>query len=242
MCLVMKKVLLLCFVEALLCKIGFSQGIDSATYKKSLANIVSLYTRAAGEQLPLYNGPRYETYDLRIKGTPYFPSAGWEYGKVEYDGFHYTNVMMRFDEVSQQLVIQTLEQAPLIVQSLKIKSFAVSGHTFVYFFPDTLNSARPAGFYDQLYHGKTSVLLRREKFIKEKVSSEIEREFLKRYQLYLNRDNFWYPVSSSRYALRILKDRSREIQQYIRKNKINFKNDPEQALVKIATYYDSLEP
>ena len=57
---------------------------------------------------------------------------------------------------------------------------------------------------------------------------------------YIRKNNTYYSVSSQGSMLTILKDKKKELQQYIRANQIKFRKDPEEAMVKIASYYDHL--
>jgi hypothetical protein len=57
---------------------------------------------------------------------------------------------------------------------------------------------------------------------------------------YLRKNNIYYNISSKGTMLDVLKDKKKQLQQYIRSAQINFRKDPEEAMVKIASYYDQL--
>jgi hypothetical protein len=98
------------------------------------------------------------------------------------------------------------------------------------------------GFYDQLYSGKIEALARRAKDIQNSSSGTTAPEtyFSATNKYYFRIGSTYYKVSSKNSVLNVLKDRKKELQQYIRKNNIRFSNDPEGAMAKIASYYDHL--
>jgi len=57
---------------------------------------------------------------------------------------------------------------------------------------------------------------------------------------YVRKNNTYYSFSGQGSLLDVLKDKKKEIQQYIKANQIKFRQDPEEAMVKIASYYDHL--
>jgi hypothetical protein len=57
---------------------------------------------------------------------------------------------------------------------------------------------------------------------------------------YIKTNNQYYSVNRKKDVLSIYKDHKKEIQQYIKSNKLNFKNDRDNFLVKVSTYNDSL--
>ena len=57
---------------------------------------------------------------------------------------------------------------------------------------------------------------------------------------YLYKNNRYYPVSSQGEFLNILKDKKKGLQQFIRDNGIKFRKQKEQAMARIAQYYDQL--
>jgi hypothetical protein len=59
-------------------------------------------------------------------------------------------------------------------------------------------------------------------------------------EFYVRKDNVYYKVAGKGALLDILKDRKKQLQQYIKTNKIKFNNDPGRALANIAGYYDHI--
>ena len=57
---------------------------------------------------------------------------------------------------------------------------------------------------------------------------------------YIKKDGRYYSFQKKKNIFEILADHKKEIQQFAKNNKLSFKNDADNMLVKIAAYYDQL--
>ena len=124
----------------------------------------------------------------------------------------------------------------------KVQSFKMFDHTFVRLAPDATNKI-PEGFYDELYGGKLKVYAKHFKHYEETLNSNaIIPRFDDRIRYYLVKDGNFNLVKSKRSVIQILGDRKQEVQSFIRKSNIRFKSNRSQAIVRIAAFYDTLNP
>jgi hypothetical protein len=84
------------------------------------------------------------------------------------------------------------------------------------------------------------VLVKRVKYIEETIKDELEREFLPQDLYFILKDDTYYSIKNYKGLLAVLKDRSKEVKQYLRRNKIKYRKGPENAIVKAAVYYDTI--
>lgn len=70
--------------------------------------------------------------------------------------------------------------------------------------------------------------------------SEIERTVFSKNFYYIRKNGVFHPVRNKKLLLDILKDRKTETQQFIKKNKLRFKQFEKDVLQTIA-YYDQLK-
>ncbi|MDP9230846.1 MAG: hypothetical protein M3O67_09280, partial [Bacteroidota bacterium] len=235
------------FVIVLLLYVRLSgQGLqpDSSSSLPAFKSIVDFYNKSLSEQLHLYNGKEYKDYPYQFnEGHPYFLSNNWSKGTLNYDGEHYEEVPMLYDVVQDELVILHFDnRSKICLVKEKISSFSLLAHSFVNIQPKNINSSTiTEGFYDLLYAGQVSLFAKRTKniqtFYRQSVS---EIKIFKKDHYNLLKKNIYYPVSSKRSFLQQLTDKRKEIQQYIKKNRLSFKNDVENAMVKILAYYDQI--
>jgi len=231
-----------------ICKSSFAQAAqgDSSSQQNALNNAIILYHTSLGNQSPLYNGPEYYFYDPTVKGNAYFMDINaFTPGAIYYDGVYYTGVPMLYDLYSDQVAVLLYNHfSKFSLRKDKISSFDFLDHHFVNINADTAkgNSGIKSGFYDELYNGKSEVLVRRTKSIQTNTGGTLgaERYFSPSKDLYLKKNNTFFSISGQRSLMNVLKDKKNAIQQYIKANEIRFRSDPEAAMVKIAAYYDHL--
>jgi hypothetical protein len=198
-----------------------------------------VYNQFIEKQSRLYNGIEHLGYLYTIKGYAYWLEK-MKKGSIVYDELEYINVPMLYDLVKDQVIIMHFNHVTLMgLVSEKVKEFTLGDHHFI-----RLDSiAHPSlitGFYDEVYKGRLAVLVRRRKFIEEQIKDELEREFVKDDYYFIKKDDTYYPIRSYKNLLTILDNKTTGIKQYLRKNRIKYKKDPETAIAKATAYYDSL--
>jgi len=218
---------------------------DSSSQQPAFNNAVSLLSASLGEQAPLYNGPEYYFYDHTIKGTAYFMDVNtFTPGSVFYDGHLFSNVQMLYDLYTDDVAVLLYNHFQKIsLLKSKVKSFDFLGHHFVNINTDTISNKSDikSGYYDELYSGKEDIIVKRTKSIQTTSSLVgLEKYFSPAIDYYIIKNKVYYSFSSQGQLLDILKERKKDIQQYIKANKIKFRDDREQAMVKIVSYYDHI--
>jgi hypothetical protein len=236
------------FIATVSVKNSFAQAnpADSSSQQNALNNAKALFQASLGSESPLYNGPEYYFYDPLIKGNAYFMDMNaFTQGSVFYDGALYTGVPMLYDLYSDQVVVLLYNHfSKFSLLTDRVKSFDFLDHHFININADTISnktSGISSGFYDELYNGKTEVLVKRGKSIQSNTGTlASERFFSPSHDFYFRKNNIYYKITSQGSLLDVLKDKKKLVQQYIKSSQIKFHRDPEDAMVKIATYYDHL--
>lgn len=239
-----------CLVILILCLIfpgkhAFGQltASDSIMLQSALNQAVSLYQRENVEISHLLNGSEYIEYEGYIAGNQFFETEYLEDGSVFYDGVLYQNVPLLYDVVKDDVVvIRPKALFNIRLNPEKIKYFNFLDHTFIRQEGDGIkNLTFPTGFYDLLYDGGTKVLAKRQKILYETIKeNKIYREFRKTDKYYIRKDGNNHPVGSKRSVLNVFKDQKSALLKFLRANKINFRNNPELTMIKIAQQYDEL--
>jgi len=235
---------ILCLIVS---KNSFSQEVktDSSSQQSALNSTLSLFYTSIGKQSSLYNGTEYTFYDPIITGNAYFLDVkAFGPGSINYTGITFSHVPMLYDIYNDQVVVLLYNHfTKIALIKEKVKSFDYLDHHFININADTLGAGTilQSGYYDELYHGKSQVLAKRSKNIQATSSqTTIESYFNPVKAYYLRKNNIYYSIGSKGSMLDVLKDKKKQLQQYIRASQINFRQDPEEAMVKIASYYDQL--
>ena len=239
--------LAICLIVVLKSEVSIAQAAHIDSSQNNPVNALTAYFNTAlGEESPLYNGPEYYFYSPVIKGNAYvFDANAFNPGSVFYDGIKYSSVPMLYDIYKDEVVVLLYNNfSKFTLVKPRVQWFNLLDHHFVNVNADTLgiNSPLKSGYYDELYKGKLQVLVRREKSQQNNSNGMgiLETYFSATRDIFLRKNNAYYPVGSAGTLLNILKDRKKELQQYIKTNGIKFRSDPEQAMVRIASYYDHL--
>ena len=220
---------------------------DSSSQQNAFNNAVSLFKSSVGEGSALYNGPEYYSYDALIKSNAYFMDVnGFTPGSVYYNGAFYTGVPMLYDLYTDDVVVLLYNHfSKFYLVKEKVANFNLLGHHFINVsadYPQQEQVIKP-GFYDELYKGKLEILVKWAKSIQERNSGPagIESYFTAPTKTYfLRKGNIYYSINSQGSLFNVLKDKKKELQQFIKSGQIRYRNDPEDAMVKIASYYDSI--
>ena len=215
---------------------------DSLIVSAPLNKAIQFYRESMKENLALYNGSEYEEYDFRIKGSPNFNNSYFTKETLSIDGVTYKDALLFYDLVKDQVVVKHYNNILKIqLPALKVDSFSCKGHKFVNLNKEKISPRPYDNFYDLLYNGKTKLYAKRIKFIEESRSNYIlTKSFSEKNHLYFYKDSILYQVKSKSSALKVLKEKKKDIKSYLRKNKISFSNDLEKALISVLFFYDNL--
>jgi hypothetical protein len=218
---------------------------DSIFYQKALNNTVALYYQSTGDQSGLYNGSQYAGYPFNFKdgAHPFFFTNLFSTGSVMYDNILYTHAQLLYDEAGDVLVFRDTSHR-LQLLSDRISRFDILDNNFIRIMKDS--SSRPlinTGFYNLLYDGSLQVLKKEIKNVREDIRNNYDGVIryieVKKYY-YIKKNNTYYPVKNKKMVLEIFKDRKKEIQQYIKVNKLSFKNNRDNLLIKTAACYERI--
>jgi hypothetical protein len=222
---------------------------SDTTLQNALNNASVVYTKAIGAQLPLNNGPEYYFYNpVKFRGSAYFMDTTYTPGSVYYDGAEYKEVQLLYDLNKGQLAAILYDQnLKYVLLNDRVQNFDLLKHHFININADTLtkNTVMTSGYYDELYHGRTEVVSKRYKTIQRYNSTTGAQEAYSYFtetkeDFFIRKDNIYYNVAGKRELLDILKDKKKQLQQYVKGNNIKFNKDRGQALASVAAYYDHI--
>jgi hypothetical protein len=218
-----------------------SSANDSISLAKTINNALAVYYKSAGDQSRLYNGTEYTGYPFTfVEGSPFFLSSQEQSGSVVYDNVEFKYVDLQYDEMMGVVIMQD-ENHRIQLSNDRISSFTIGNYHFIRIVRDSLSQTVPeTGFYNILYEGNLSVLKKEIKSIRQiySYSQEITRVIDLKTNYYFKKNNDYIQINTQKELLNFFSDRKKEIQHYIKINKLNFKKDPDNLLVKLAVYYD----
>jgi hypothetical protein len=224
---------------------AYAQNTPSESLGSALRDSypVQLYYKAVGQNAHIYNGYEYRTPDKTIVGSRYYLTDAMVPISLTYDEGYYQNIPAVYDLVLDLVVINRLDQNFLIsLIPEKLPAFTIQNHHFVRITTDSLRGVElETGFYERLYDGKSTVLVKHKKII-------VDQTLLGISTLTYGDENIYYVRYSGKYVavgnksavLSLFKAKKSEIKTFIRKNRLNLKSEFEKTLVAVCAYYDQL--
>lgn len=221
-----------------------SSPVDTLAFEERAVFAIDYYNKNISEQAEIYNGPEYIFLPRATKGTPYLENR-FEFtnSAIKYNGTWYSNVPILYDTYKDVLVAtQPQNQAKYILHEEYLTDFILFGHHFVHLNAiDGDQGKLRKGFYEQLYAGKTIVIGKFEKGRVETTSTQgIEVVFDDKQAYYIKKGGTIYNVSSKGSVLNVFKDKKKELNTYLSRNNINYKENKGLAMAKLAAYYDQI--
>ncbi|MFA6276306.1 MAG: hypothetical protein WC622_06130 [Pedobacter sp.] len=220
-----------------------AQGSDKGSIENVAINKVETFFNTSIEaQSMLFNGPAYLSYGSSVDGSAYFQDLDFSNGSVIYDGFRYNNVPLQYDLYLDKVVSVLYGKSRLFsLVSEKVSDFYINNHHFVYIGIAAAKTAPiESGFFDLIYKGKLRILVKRVKKLQFTLNAETPYYFKPKTTYYLERDDKYYEFDNESSFLSLFKERKNELKRHLAERKIKFKNDPERAMVIMATYFERL--
>jgi hypothetical protein len=214
---------------------------DSSFVNNGIDYAKQLYFTQRGEESAIYKGIHHIGYPSSIEGHAYFRSPNWQKGSVLYDHVLYENIVMKYDLYKDQLIVTPQDQGRMSIGlfSPRVTRFSFSKFNFIRIDNSNEKTSPAPGFYLQLTYGKLTVLAKSTKIISDRIE---ERVFLQKFdetvKYYLLKDGIYYYVNNKKDILNVIKDKKKEVQQFLSKNKLNYRKNREHTLVAIAEFYN----
>jgi len=200
---------------------------------------VGVYQAAVGENIPYNEGREFTGYGIKLEGHAFFEIDQTSPGNILYDGTLYYGVPMLYDLMSDEVVVKARKYDYLIRLSReKVPSFHFRGHDFFRADPDSTGNK----YYETLYKGGTHVFARKRKQLNHSTGQEKAIDRFDEYDTYyILRDGEINRVSGKKAVLEVYKEHKDDLRKLISQESLNFKNDPENLLVRCATTFDQLK-
>ncbi len=210
----------------------FSQETDTPI---SSYEICIELDRNYGADQRLVSGTFYhEAHYGSINGHPFCINEEWKKGQVIMDGIVFENLLLKYDIVSNELVLNTLNLSNTSLQvSLKtgnISSFKLDNKQFIVF-PGSGNEDKPL-FCELVSSGHVDFLLLRKKEMRMVSSGGNDFEYKEYYNNYLRIDDQLIKFRGRRSLIKLFPDHRKELRKYISQQALilGTKNTDERAL------------
>ena len=230
-------VLLLFIILPLLCDAQSLQPppIDSNALKLAILT----YTRSNAAEARLYNGILYPGYNRQAKGHPFFLVDSFITASIDYDGILYPMLPLSYD-LEKDIVITPNKKQNTTIQLLteKVSGFTIDGHNFIYLLPDSSAvNPPPPGFYEVLYKGSTTALVRHRKLVQAGIHIEDPSNYVQFEDWYLDRNGHYTAIRTNSNLISTSRKQDKSLKDYLKKNHLDFRKAPAAAIAAAAEFY-----
>jgi hypothetical protein len=213
---------------------------DSLRYSPAAEQVIAHYITAIDGQSEVYNGLEYYLHPPAYKGSAYFQGKTMFMPAIVcYRGTWYKDVPVLYDMFTDEMVSE-LKDSLYTLRADRTSDIYLSGHHFIYLKASESKNL-PAGYYDQLYNGRSAVLVKRARTVLNRVTQQgVEVIYEDQDAIYIKKGEKYIQVNSKGSVLDVFKDKTKQLKQYLGDNKIAYKKDREASVVKLAGYYDQI--
>jgi hypothetical protein len=191
----------------------------------------------------LINGRIWKSLYSGILGGEFLFSRNWLNGEVTINKVTFKNIPLKYDIYNDQLISMINPGTFVQLNKELIKGFVLSYENKKYVFENFGHESSNSliEFGQTLYKGKISFILKHKKLIKILAVENKYDEFYEVQTMYLMKDGAYLRISGKNDLLNVLSDKSLQIKNFIRENKIKIsKNDP-YSFIPVIKFYDSLK-
>lgn len=223
-----------------------------------IENKASEYLKFTGDHAAIFNGKdqpilinNVKSAYLRKKGYVEYDYWGKEAfttnsntaesyaeGKLLYDGKVYPQVSMRLDLYTDDLMVLTPNITyGIILDPERVGYAEFNGYHILYIQPGKSSIPLPKGYYQQLYNSGKITILRKESFSFDRANLKLIN-WSRKYYIY--KDGICHTVKNKKNVLNAFKSHKKELDQFIKNNRIDFKKNMEDALIAVTEEYNKL--
>lgn len=226
--------------------VGILLQSKSADAQNEIAGLKKYSESQYGTSNMLVNGWKYFPDHFNAEGNPYFEDMEWETGNIETTLGNFDNLLLRFnvqmDELILQEVLQNGQTAFVMLNPDFLKWFSFDGHHFVnadvYYRHSGLE-----GYVEVIYSGKLKYLAKHRKMFVANYSAGNPFGSIsgQNTNYYLLIGDEKHKISSKRNLIKLFPAHKKEINRYLKNEKIRFKKAENDDLTKLMEYLDNLK-
>ena len=218
-----------------------TSSLDSMFIQQMKDSVISLYHQSLGEDILLYNGREYVAPYSRSVGHRYFASEHPQKGYIVYSNILYPHSAVSYDLTTDDVIIRTTGNRSIKLLGEKISYFSLGDAIFIRLSqqPDKIN-VPSTGFYQVLYNGGITVLVKRRKQLEPVFNLEDPYRFVSYDRYFTKKGDVYREIDSESSLINSFPNKT-EMRKYMRNQGLSFKKNRERAIVQVAAYYDQTQ-
>ena len=204
-------------------------------------NVAFDYLQTVGNQSVLYYGKQQEGY-LRASNHPYLNDSQYAKARLSYCGVIYPDAMLRLDLNRDELIILSPNYHNIVLFPENVDYAELYGRHIIYFRYDSLHGCPSTGYYIILHSGNCKVLEKQTATlaVKNTGNTTLENYYVFKTNFYLYKDGVYHNIWNKSGLLKVLYPYKKELKHFISTNRLNFRRNAEEFLIRIVSEYEKL--
>jgi hypothetical protein len=206
-----------------------------------IEKLESYFDKTYGLDQKLISGIQYYSKNPRALGNEFFGTGEFSDGRLIINGSEYDKVKIRYDIYDQRINLlfnyDSSAANTIIIEGYKVNEFEMNGMLFrKSYFP-----GKDTSFYQVIAEGRVSCFYCWYKNLTLQTSSRNVYEYSEpRRKSYLLIDSTLTRYTWKHTFLKLLNDNKADIRKYMRRNQINLRHAPDQAIAGLIRFCNSL--
>ena len=206
---------------------------------QSIDNYAVEYLHIAEKQAVLYSGNK-QDWHPRALNHPYLNETQYVKARLSYRKIIYPGELLRLDLSRDELVILSPNYYNIVLSPENVDYAELDGQTIIYFRRDSLPGSPSTGYYALLHSDKCKVLKKQTAALKTVASYSFDLEYVQSTNFYLYKDGAYYPIRTKSGFLKVLQPYKKELKRFISANKLSFRNNTGEFLIRTVREYEKL--
>lgn len=200
------------------------------------------YLEATQHRAALHTGKLASDYPRHLTNHPYLGDASYAAGTLSYCGVMYPHVRLRLDRYRNELTTLPPDRfGSIILDPANVDYADLHGHRVIYFRPDGRTGCPREGYCQLLYESDRCAVLEfvRCSLQETRRNSDVSGSFRSSVQYYIRKDDVYYPVKNKSATLKVFGAHRKELSEYIRTQRLDFRRTPGAAITALVIYYET---
>jgi len=221
----------------------FSGGIlwaqEAGLAKVPPSDAIQSYLSATKEYAALFSGKTETLYDRTFTNHPCLETDRYVQGTLCYNEVVYQDIFMRLDLYRDELTVFSPEKPyHIVLENEKFNYAVLHGLTLIL----SASEAKTGLKYMVLIDGGPYPFVKQYRLSvrEEYFGVTLFRSFRTQEQYFIYINDTAYPVKNKNALLKLFPDRKKELNEYAKQHKLNFKTQFEQSIIALINQYENL--
>jgi len=237
-------------INSLAVALLLSEAIAAQQVSPAVDKVAAQYFASVGDKALIFTGQEPQPYtrideressDAKRAYHPFYVSPAYANGSAVFNNVVYNDIALRYDLLRDELTVRDPRQVSILLEPAKVQEATVNGARLIAYDADEWQGIPACNYLIMMYDGKYPVVKKIMLAYHSDVSTHgVDAYYMVSERLYIRRDGYCYPAGNKRALLRCFPDRRKEINTFIKQQKLRFGTGYDSSIIAVAKYLETL--